>query len=155
MKNTIQFAGFFLLILFSACNEQEEELFSPKLIGIWEIADLDSSLVLESVKTLIFKLDGSYSNELTYRRPGEVYKGYHLITNGNFISSGDQISLMPREIFFARMLNTGPPYGSKKEELVKSDFSGTQVDKIQFRISEDSQKLLLPYGSDMLYTKVD
>jgi len=154
MKNTIQFAGFFLLILFSACNEQEEELFSPKLVGIWEIANLDSSLVLESVKTLIFRLDGSYSNELTYRRPGEVYKGYLLITNGNFISSGDQISLMPREIFFAPPTNTGPPYGPK-EELVKSDFSGTQVDKIQFSISEDSQKLLLPYGSDMLYTKVD
>jgi hypothetical protein len=153
MKNTIQFAGFFLLILFSACNEQEEELFSPKLVGTWEIANLDSSLELEGVKTLIFRLDGTYSNELTYRRPGEVYKGYLLITNGNFISSGDQISLMPREIFFARMPNTGPPYS--KEELVKSDFSGTQVDKIQFSISEDSQKLLLPYGSDMLYTKVD
>lgn len=158
MKNISLFSVVFFLILFSACKEKEE-LFAPNLIGTWEIAHWNESIEKESVVSFVFKSDGTYTYQWTDRASREDENvGYQLMYKGFFSSSGDQLSLMPREIFHAPMPNNGPPHGPK-EELVKANFSSTQVDRMKFRISEDGQELLIyadhPQASDSVYTKVE
>ncbi|WP_373521769.1 hypothetical protein [Aquiflexum sp.] len=158
MKNPSLYSIACLFLFFSACQEKEE-LFSPNLIGTWEIANWNESIERESVVSFIFKSDGTYTYQWTDRLSKEDDNvGYQLLHKGFFSSLGDQLSLMPREIFYPPIQNNGPPFGPK-EELVKADFSSTQVDRMQFRISEDGQELLIyaddPQALDMLYTKVE
>ena len=158
MKNVSLFSIACFLILFSDCQEKEEP-FSPNLIGTWEQANWNESIEKESVVSFIFLSDGTYTYQWTDRASKEDENvGYQLLHKGFFNSSGDQLSLMPREIFYPPAPINRPPFGPK-EELVKADFSSTQVDRMKFRISEDGQELLIyadhPQASDMLYTKVE
>ena len=140
-------------------HQEKEELFSPNLISTWEIANWNESIEKESVVSFIFKSDGTYTYQWMDRASKEDENvGYQLMIKGFFSSSGDQLSLMPREIFYPPAHINKPPFGPK-EELVKADFSSTQVDRMQFRISEDGQELLIfaddPLALDNLYTKVE
>lgn len=163
MKNVGPLSIVCFLILIAACQEKEE-LFSSNLIGTWEIAHWNGSIERESVVSFVFKSDGTYTYQWTDRVSKEDENvGYQLMYKGFFSSSGDQLSLMPREIFHAPMPNNGPPHGPK-EELVKANFSSTQVDRMKFRISEDGQEFVIlapppsvyDYPSeDQVYTKVE
>lgn len=158
MKNVSLFSIACFLILFSACQEKEEP-FSSNLIGIWEQANWNESIEKESVVSFIFKSDGTYTYQWTERASKEDENvGYQLMIKGFFSSLDDQLSLMPREIFYPPAPINKSPFGPK-DELVKADFSSTQVDRNKFRISEDGQELLIyaddPLALDNLYTKVE
>lgn len=134
-----RFLAIAILLAFS-CSEKEETL-NSKLWGKWESSYFAEYIGFESVNRYIFLSNGSYSYEWGYRILGENdIIGYHNIWSGNYLTSGDQLTLQVLRVYSPPENVTLPPF-VPKDELVQKPIFPQETNRFQFNISPDRTTL--------------
>jgi hypothetical protein len=131
-----------LLLALCGCSEKEQPLDS-KLFGTWVSAYFAEDLGFESVNRYVFLPDGTYSYEWGYRILGEPeLAGYHNIWNGNYLTSGDQLTLQTFRIFAPPSHVTSPPF-VPKDQLLEIALSPVETNRFQYHIASNPSTLTI------------
>lgn len=129
-----------IMIFVFSCSEKEETL-NARLWGEWESSYFAEDLGFESVNRYIFLPDGSYFYEWGYRILGEKeLTGYHNIWSGNYLTSGDQLTLQTLRVFSPPSHVNSPPF-VPKDQLEEKPVSPAETNRFQFQISANRSTL--------------
>jgi hypothetical protein len=131
-----------IMMLAFSCSEKEEML-NSKLWGEWESAYFAEDLGFESVNRYIFLADGTYFYEWGYRIQGEAdMTGYQSIWSGNYLTSGNELTIQTLRIFSPPSSVTLPPF-VPKDQLEEKSVSPTVTNRFHFQISSDRSMITI------------